>query len=122
VPLAVRERMRYMNDGALVYFSRAVRDVLYNTYHDRWIGRGGPTAWPPRSPDLNPLEFNLWGHLKSLVYAAPVYNEEALDHRIVDTSQTSHNYLDIFERMRQSMMRRVKACIESHGGYFGHLL
>jgi hypothetical protein len=37
-------------------FSRAVRDVLSNSYHDRWTGRGGPTAWPPRSPDMNPLD------------------------------------------------------------------
>jgi hypothetical protein len=40
-----------------------VRDVLSNTYHDRWIGRGGPTARPTRPPDLNPLRFYLWGHL-----------------------------------------------------------
>jgi hypothetical protein len=44
-----------MHDGAQAHVSRAVRDVLSNTYHDRWINRGGPTAWPPRSPDLNPL-------------------------------------------------------------------
>ena len=24
--------------------------------------------WPPRSPDLNPCDFFLWGHLKALVY------------------------------------------------------
>jgi hypothetical protein len=51
VPLAVRARMWYMHDGAPAHFSRAVRDVLNNTYHDRWIRRGGPTARPPRSPD-----------------------------------------------------------------------
>jgi hypothetical protein len=45
---------------------------------------GGPTAWPPRSPDLNPLDIYLWGHLKALVYAAPVDNEETLHHYIVD--------------------------------------
>jgi hypothetical protein len=32
-------------------FSRAMRDVLSNTCHYRWIGRGGPTAWPPRLPE-----------------------------------------------------------------------
>jgi hypothetical protein len=58
-------------------------------YPDRWIGRGGPTAWPPRSPDLDPLDFYLWGHLKSLVYAAPVDNEEALHHRTVDAVRLS---------------------------------
>jgi hypothetical protein len=29
-----------------------------------WIGRGGTTAWPPRSPDLTPLDFSVWDTLK----------------------------------------------------------
>jgi hypothetical protein len=41
-------------------------------------------AWPPRSPDLNPLDFSLWGHFKTLAYAAPVDSGEALRHRIAD--------------------------------------
>jgi hypothetical protein len=49
------------------HFSRAVRHVPNSTYHDRRIGRGGPTAWPPRStPNLNPLDFYLWKHIKPL--------------------------------------------------------
>jgi hypothetical protein len=114
--------MWYMHDGAAGHFSLAVRDVLSNTYHDIWIGRGGPTAWPPRSQDLNPLDLYLWGHLKSLVYTAPVDNEESLHHRILDTCQTIRNYPGIFERMLWSMTRRVEACIESHEGHFKHLL
>jgi hypothetical protein len=96
-----------MHDGAPAHFSRAVRDVLSNTYHDQWIGRGGPAAWPPLSPDLNPLDFYLSEHLKALVYAAPVDNEEALHHRIVDACQTIRNYPGIFGRMRRSMLRLV---------------
>jgi hypothetical protein len=114
--------MWYMHDGAPAQFSRAVIDVLSNTYHDRWIGIGGPTAWSPPSPDLNPLDFYLWGHLKTLVYAAPVDNEEALRHSIVDACHTIRNYPGIFELMRRSMMRRAEVCIESYGGHFEHLL
>jgi hypothetical protein len=56
-----------MHDGLSSHFSRAVRGVLSNSYHDRWIGTGGPTAWPPCStPYLNPLDFYLWGHLNTL--------------------------------------------------------
>jgi hypothetical protein len=47
--------------------SRAVRNVLSNTYHDRWIGRGGLSAWPPRPLDLNPMGFYLWRCLKTPV-------------------------------------------------------
>jgi hypothetical protein len=52
--------MWYMRDGAPAHFSRAVRDVLNNIFHERRIGRGGPATCPSRSPDLNPLEFYLW--------------------------------------------------------------
>jgi len=34
---------------------------LTTTYNDYWIGQGGPMAWPPRSPDLIPMDFFLWG-------------------------------------------------------------
>jgi hypothetical protein len=44
--------------GTCVMMLRAVRQVLSNTYHDWWTGRGGFIAWPPRSPHLNPLDFS----------------------------------------------------------------
>jgi hypothetical protein len=40
---------------------------------ERWIGRGGvSTSWPLRSPDLNPLEFFLWGFVKDELYVPPM--------------------------------------------------
>jgi hypothetical protein len=78
-------------------FIHAAWDVLNNAYHDQWRGIGEPIAWPPHLPDLNPLDFYLWGHLKTFVYAAPIDNEGALHHRIVDACQTTCNYSGIFE-------------------------
>jgi hypothetical protein len=106
-----------MHDGAPAHFSRAVRDVLNNTCHGQWIGIEEHTAWPLRSPNLNPLDSYLWKHLKALMYATPVDNEEALHHRIVDACQIIRNYPGIFARMWRSMMRRVEACIEPHGAH-----
>jgi hypothetical protein len=57
--------------GTCMMVFRAVRDVLSNTYHGRWRVTGGPTASPPRSPDLNLVDIYLWRHLNTLVYAAP---------------------------------------------------
>jgi len=28
------------------------------------MGRGGTIVWPPRSPDLTPLDFSVWGYVK----------------------------------------------------------
>ncbi|PNF42655.1 hypothetical protein B7P43_G19015, partial [Cryptotermes secundus] len=45
-----------------------VREYLDDTLLGRWIGRRGPTEYPPWSPDLTPLDFYLWGTLKDEVY------------------------------------------------------
>ena len=48
-------------DGAPPHWVSDVRRFLDATFLNRWIGRDGPTPWPPRSPDITPLEFVLWG-------------------------------------------------------------
>ncbi|KAJ4449220.1 hypothetical protein ANN_00617 [Periplaneta americana] len=62
-PLINRQHIHFLHDGAPAHFSSTARRYLDRRFPDRWIGRGGPIAWPPRSPDLNPLDFYLWGHL-----------------------------------------------------------
>ena len=32
----------------------------------------GPVSWPARPPDKTPLDFNLRGHIRSLIYETPV--------------------------------------------------
>jgi hypothetical protein len=71
---------------------------------------------------LNSLDFYLWGHLKTLVYAAPVDNGVAFHNRIVDSCQTVRNYPSISEQMRLSIIRNVEAYTESQGGDFEYLL
>ena len=59
-----------------------VRQFLNQHFANKWIGRGGPIAWPARSTDLNPLDFHLWGQLKSIVYATSIEHAEILRNRI----------------------------------------
>jgi hypothetical protein len=56
------------HDTAPSHFGRAVTEFLKEHYEGRWIVRGGQVAWPAQSPDLNPLDFFLWGCMKSRVY------------------------------------------------------
>ncbi|GFX40858.1 putative DD41D transposase [Trichonephila clavipes] len=56
---------------------RATIDLLKDTFGDRLISRFGPVNWPPRSCDLTPLDYFLWGYVKSLVYAD---KPQTLDH------------------------------------------
>ncbi|KYN27435.1 hypothetical protein ALC57_03144 [Trachymyrmex cornetzi] len=55
-------------DGALAHGSRRVRNHLDLTFPGRWIGRGGPVSWCPRSPDLSSLNFFLRKYLKNVIF------------------------------------------------------
>ena len=70
-----------MHDEAPPHFSRVARQFLNQRFANKWIGSGGPIARPARSPDLNPLDFHLWGHLKSIAYTTSIENAEILRNR-----------------------------------------
>ena len=68
VPLATRIAMYFQHAGATSHYTRHVLQHLNDIFPNRWIGRGSTINWPPRSPDLTPLDFCLWGMMKSEVY------------------------------------------------------
>lgn len=80
LPLTVRRNMWFQLDGAPPHYGRNVQNHLNEMFPHRWIGRGqlAPVKWPPRSPDLNPLDFSFWGFMKDFVYAVPIRNEQQL--------------------------------------------
>ena len=61
-------RLWWMEDGATAHYSLIVRQRLHQLFHNRVVGRGHAVPWPPRSPDLTPLNVFLWGYLKDKVY------------------------------------------------------
>ncbi|GFV59198.1 transposable element Tc3 transposase [Trichonephila clavipes] len=67
----------FQQDGATCHTARATIDLLKDTFGDRLISRFGPGNWPPRSCDLTPLDYFLWGYVNSLVYAD---KPQTLDH------------------------------------------
>jgi hypothetical protein len=44
-------------DGVPGHWATQVREWTDGHFPGRWIGRGGPVPWPPRSPDLTPPDF-----------------------------------------------------------------
>jgi hypothetical protein len=54
----------------------------------RWVGRDGQIPWPPRSPDITPLNFFLFGYVKDIVYKTPVTSLDELKLRIVAVIET----------------------------------
>lgn len=121
VPLNIRARMWYQHDGSPVHFVRVVREHLNNVFEGRWIGREGPVPWPPRSPDLNPLDFFLWGYLKQLVYGTEVNDIEQLRQRIIAETNNIREQ-NVIALVRDSLIRRARLCIQVNGANFEQLL
>lgn len=114
------EQIWFQQDGAPPHFGRAVREYLDETFPGRWIGRRGAIEWPARSPDMTPLDFFLWGHIKNLVYKNRPQNIEELQDRIRhEISMISPNTL--LDSLR-NFVQRLHYCQEVNGGHFEHII
>ncbi|GFX33993.1 uncharacterized protein TNCV_911951 [Trichonephila clavipes] len=58
------QELWFQQDGATCRTARATIHLLKDTFGDRLISRFGPVNWPPRSCDLTPLDYFLWGYVK----------------------------------------------------------
>jgi hypothetical protein len=83
VPLAKGMRKVFQHDGAPARYSRPETHHLNLTFSERWIGRNGHVQWPPRAPDLTPLDFCLWEWMKSGVYTEKVNTRDELVARLL---------------------------------------
>ncbi|CAH1962421.1 unnamed protein product [Acanthoscelides obtectus] len=116
----IANRLIFQQDGAPPHYALRVRKYLDQTFPDRWIGRRGAIEWPPRSPDLSPLDFFMWGDLKGKIYATQPTSLEDLRQRIVN--ECLQITPQILQNVRQRFEQNLYYCMESHGGHFQHLL
>ena len=59
------KKYHFQQDGATPHTATAVQSWLKERFGKKFIDKN---SWPPRSPDLNPCDFYLWGHLKGVAY------------------------------------------------------
>ena len=72
------------------------------------------------SPDLNPVDYRIWGKLQERVYR----------NRIRDVDQLKWRLIEEWEQFQQSVIneaikqwrQRLRACIQACGGHFEHKL
>ncbi|GFU14567.1 putative DD41D transposase [Trichonephila clavipes] len=91
------QELWFQQDGATCHTAHATIDLLKDTFGDRLISRFGPVNWPPRSCDLTPLDYFLWGYVKSLLYSD---KPQTLDH-------LEHNFRRVIAKIRPQMLEKV---------------
>ncbi|GFW28941.1 uncharacterized protein TNCV_202641 [Trichonephila clavipes] len=77
------------------------------------VSRFGPVNWPPRSCDLIPVDYFLWGYVKSLAYAD---KPQTLDH-LEDTirSVIADIRPQMLEKVIENWTSRLDYIRASHG-------
>ena len=120
VDLHTRQTMWFQQDGHPAHSSNVAVRVLNRTFPNKWIGRRGPHAWPPRSPDLTPLDYFLWGYVKQRVYATEPTTPNDMKHRIREACQSISVHQLIL--VRRSFWKRIRECVNQNGGTFEHIL
>ncbi|GFV04137.1 uncharacterized protein TNCV_917581 [Trichonephila clavipes] len=108
----------FMQDGATSHTANLVIPDT-DVREDRIVSRRCRYPWPPRSPDLTPADFWLWGYLKSRVYlSGPSSLSELKDaiHREVSP------YIQTCCTCRCWFVTRLECLLTCGGGHVEHIL
>ena len=84
-------------------------------FPNRSIGRDCPTPWPPRSPDITPLNFFLWRYVKDKVFSTPFPDITNLNARITDAFPTITE--DVFENTWREIYYRLDVLRATKGAH-----
>uniref|UniRef100_A0A1B6CGM5 Uncharacterized protein n=2 Tax=Clastoptera arizonana TaxID=38151 RepID=A0A1B6CGM5_9HEMI len=88
-------------------------EFLRQTFPGHLISLRGDVEWPPRSPDLSPCDYFLWGYLKERVYASKPRTLEALSEMI--TLETRAVPREMLRRSMDNFSQRLEECMEKNG-------
>lgn len=114
------QQLWFQQDGATCHTSGETIALLHEKFPDRLISLHGDQQWPPRSCDLTPCDFFLWGYVKSLVYANNPQNTRALKDEIRQV--LGEIGMPVCESVINNFRKRVLACQQSGGGHMPDLI
>ena len=111
--------MWFQQDGATSHTARVTIDLSKGKSGERVTSTNGPVEWPPPSCDLTPLDFFLWGHIKSLVYA----NEPATLDDLKDNIQReiANVPVEMCARVVENWVQRIDRCKRARGGHMADI-
>lgn len=110
----------FQQDGATPHTATATIDLLHTQFPGRVISKNGDCNWPPRSCDLTPLDFFLWGYLKGKVYANAPATIQELKNSIIHEIEAIEPQLcdDVIENYN----KRITSCHLSRGGHLNDIV
>ena len=106
----------FQQDSAPAHRARETIDLLSREAPD-FIS---PQLWPPNSPDLNPVDYQIWSVLEERVYRTRIRDVDHLTTRLIEEWRLFDQ--QIIDRAIKQWRSRLRACVREQGGHFEHQL
>ncbi|GFU23709.1 uncharacterized protein TNCV_2341031 [Trichonephila clavipes] len=111
----------FMQDGATSHTANPVKAFLIETFgEDRIVSRHHRYPWLPWSLDLTPVDFWLWGYLKSHVYLSGPSSLSELKDAI--RREVSSIHPDMLHSAVAGFVTRLECLLPCGGGHVKHIL
>ena len=117
---AIEEFIWFQQDGAMAYTSRRSLAVLRNMFPGHVVFLLGDIGWPPRSLDLTPCDYFLWGYLKAKAFQHRPRNMEALKEAI--RNKVAAILPEMVRRVMENFRGRLTECINNGDRHLSKVL
>jgi len=79
-----------------------------------------PDLWPPNSPDLNLVDYEIWAVMQRHVYKTKIHTINELKQRLIEV-WCGLEQLTV-DMATEQWRGRLRACVRAKGGHFKHSL
>jgi len=80
----------------------------------------GPDLWSPNSPDLNLVNYKVWGVVQQRVYECHMNSVDELKLRVIDVWNSLQQ--NVIDAAIDDWRKQLRACVHADGQHFEHLL
>ena len=108
----------FQQDGAPAHTARQTQDWLATNCAD-FISKD---QWPPNSPDLNPLDYCVWGLMMALFQKHRPKPSNKAELKVVLQTIWDSLSQESIDKAALSFRKRLLACVRADGGHFEHVL
>jgi len=106
----------FQQDSALAHHARETVSLLERET-PRFIG---PDLWPPNSPDLNPVDYKVWGVMQERAYKLPIKDVSEMKQRLIEAWSAMQQC--VIDKAIDEWRKHLRFCVSAKGGHFEHKL
>lgn len=108
----------FQQDGAPAHTARVTQE---------WLHANCPEIiekdrWPPNSPDLNPLDYHVWGAMLERYHKLQPKPKTIAELKAALQLIWDDMPQEPINKAVKDFTKRLKACVQVNGGHFEHLM